>query len=57
VAKEMVGGKVILPIWHNISKDEVMSYSPSLADKLALSTSQYTIEELADHLAETVMAA
>lgn len=57
VAKEMVGGKVILPIWHKISKDEVMSYSPSLADKLALSTSLYTIEELADHLAETVRAA
>jgi hypothetical protein len=56
VAKEMEGGKVILPIWHKISKDEVMSYSPSLADKLALRTSQYTIEELADQLAEVVKA-
>ena len=56
VAKEMEGGKVILPIWHKISKDEVLSYSPSLADKFALSTSQYTIEELADQLAETVRA-
>jgi hypothetical protein len=56
VAKEMVGGKVILPIWHKISKDEVMSYSPSLADKLALSTSQYTVEELADRIAEVVKA-
>src|SRR5690606_1465245 len=36
VAKEMGGNKVILPIWHRISKDEVMSYSPSLADKFAL---------------------
>jgi hypothetical protein len=56
VAKEMVGGKVILPIWHKISKDEVMSYSPSLADKFALGTSQFTIEELADQLAEVVKA-
>lgn len=56
VAKEMEGNKVILPIWHKISKDEVMSYSPSLADKLALMTSQYTIEELADLLAEVVEA-
>ena len=24
VAKEMEGEKVILPIWHNISKDEIM---------------------------------
>jgi hypothetical protein len=54
VAKEMEGVKVILPIWHKISKDEVMSYSPSLIDKLALRTSQYTIEELADQLAEVV---
>lgn len=54
VAKEMIGGKVILPIWHKISKDEVMSYSPSLADKLALSTSQYTVDELADQIAEVV---
>jgi hypothetical protein len=54
VAKEMEGGKVILPIWHKISKDEVMSYSPSLADKMALSTSQYTVEELADRIAEVV---
>ncbi len=29
VAKEMEGHKVILPIWHKVSKDEVMRYSPS----------------------------
>jgi predicted nucleic acid-binding Zn-ribbon protein len=56
VAKEMDGGKVILPIWHKIAKDEVMNSSPSLADKLALSTSQYTIEELADRIVEVVKA-
>jgi hypothetical protein len=56
VAKEMIGGKVILPIWHKISKDEVMSYSPSLADKFALSTSQYTVEEIADLIVEVVMS-
>lgn len=47
VAKEMQGGQnVILPLWHKISKDEVLRHSPSLADKVALSTSQYTITEL-----------
>ncbi|HKC62853.1 MAG TPA: toll/interleukin-1 receptor domain-containing protein, partial [Pyrinomonadaceae bacterium] len=35
VTKELSGGKVILPLWHKVSKDEVVSYSPSLADKLA----------------------
>ena len=52
VAKEMTKGKVILPIWHKVSKDEVLSYSPSLADKIALSTSMNTIEELAHKLNE-----
>jgi hypothetical protein len=54
VAKEMSGGKVILPLWHKISKDEVISYSPPLADKLALNTAQYTIEELAQKLGEVL---
>ena len=30
VAREMNGHKVILPIWHNISKNEVLEFSPSL---------------------------
>jgi hypothetical protein len=56
VAREMAGGKVILPLWHKLSKDEVIAYSPSLADKLALSTSAYSIEELARELAEVLRA-
>jgi len=39
VAKEMEGRKVILPIWHKVSKDEVRSYSPSLADKVSINLS------------------
>lgn len=38
ISREIDGEKVILPIWHNISRSEVMQYSPPLADKLALST-------------------
>ena len=30
VAREMNGVKVVLPIWHKVSKDEVLSYSPTL---------------------------
>jgi hypothetical protein len=29
------GGQIILPIWHRVTKDEVLRYSPSLADKVA----------------------
>jgi len=50
VAKEMTGNKVILPIWHKVSKDEVIAYSPSLADKVALKTAVSTIEEIAEGL-------
>src|SRR5688500_1916724 len=30
--------KVILPVWHNVSKSEVSEYSPILADRLAANT-------------------
>ena len=32
--------KLILPIWHNISKEEVAKYSPTLADRVAVETSK-----------------
>jgi len=35
LTKEMNGHKVILPVWHNITKAEMEAYSPSLAGKLA----------------------
>jgi hypothetical protein len=39
VTREVGTNKVILPIWHNISHNEIAQYSPSLADKLGASTS------------------
>lgn len=51
VAKEMDGIPLILPIWHNISMDEVLKFSPTLADKKALKTSDYTIDEIVSSLA------
>ena len=50
-----VGGRqVLLPIWHEISKDEVVSQSPSLADKVALRTADYGIDEIADEVAAVI---
>ena len=41
VAREMIGGhKVILPIWHGVGREEVCSYSPPLADLVAISSDQ-----------------
>jgi hypothetical protein len=37
-AKERHGEKVILPVWHNATYDDVEQYSPELADRLAVST-------------------
>lgn len=54
-AKETNGEKVILPLWHKISKNEVLNYSPIIADMLALNTSNFTIEELAKKIAEQVL--
>ncbi len=41
VARETTSGhKVILPVWHNVSKDFVQRHSPPLADRLGASTSE-----------------
>ena len=48
------GESRILPIWHKVSKDEVASFSPVLADRLALNTSIKSIREIADDLMELV---
>lgn len=48
------GEQIILPIWHNLSKDELLAQSPSLADKVALRTADLTIAEIAEQIAEAV---
>jgi len=54
VAKEMNGIKVILPIWHNVTKDEVLSFSLTLADKVALNTAIYSFQEIAIELGKLI---
>ena len=54
-AKEVNGEKVILPLWHKISKNEVLSYSPMIADIKALNTSDFTYEELANEIAKVIL--
>ena len=46
--------QILLPIWHEIAKDEVIARSPSLADKVALRTSDHGIEEIADEIATVI---
>jgi hypothetical protein len=54
VSLEMAGRQRILPVWHDITKDEVLDYSPSLADKVALNTASYTVEEIAAEIADVI---
>lgn len=53
----MEGDKVILPIWHNITKDEIMRLSPSLVDKVALNSALNTVKEIAEKVADAVLNA
>lgn len=48
--REMSGGKVVLPIWHNITKSEVQKFSPALAGRKAMTTGIMTAGEIADEL-------
>lgn len=54
MTKSVSGQQILLPIWHDITKQEVIDYSPSLADKVARNTSQETVEEIADEIAELI---
>jgi len=50
VTKSVGGEQIILPIWHEITKKEILDFSPSLADRLARSTSTHTVEEIAEEI-------
>lgn len=54
VSRAVTGEQILLPIWHKITKQEVIDYSPSLADKLARSTATHTIDEIASEIAELI---
>lgn len=57
ITKSVSGEQIVLPIWHNITKKEVLDFSPSLSDKLARNTSSYTVEEIATEIAEVIQNA
>lgn len=53
-AIEDSGQDVILPIWHKISKNEVLRYSPTIAGTLALNTLNFTIEEIVEKIIDKI---
>lgn len=54
VSRSVDGQQVMLPIWHDITKQEVMDFSPSLVDKVARNTSSYTIAEIAEEICDLI---
>lgn len=54
VTRTVSGEQILLPIWHDITKQELVDYSPSLADKVARSTGTHTVKEIAAEIIEVI---
>ncbi|MET0396640.1 MAG: toll/interleukin-1 receptor domain-containing protein [Longimicrobiaceae bacterium] len=54
VAREIGADKVILPIWHEVTRAEVLAFSPPLADKLAINTTGKSPLQVALEIIEVV---
>jgi hypothetical protein len=46
--------RVILPIWHGVSKGDIIQHSPTLADTFALSSDRSDIGEIANHIENVI---
>lgn len=47
---ESINGKTLLPIWYNLNKQDVINFSPIIADKKAMTTASMTAKEIAAEL-------
>lgn len=54
LAKETITGSTPLPIWHDISYEEVYEFSPTLAGVYAYSTTEYSIGDICQALKLTL---
>ncbi len=54
VTREIGKDKVILPVWHNVTRDDIMAFSPPLADKLALNTAIQSLSKITVDIVEVV---
>lgn len=54
ITKEENGRKVILPVWYDITVEEVKKFSLFLADKIALDTSKNKLKQIAVKLLKVV---
>ncbi len=54
VSREIEGKKVILPVWHGVTKKEVEHFSPPLSDKVAANTATSSTRKIARALANAM---
>lgn len=47
ISREIGEGRVILPIWYGVTRQQVVAFSPILADKVALNTEGLTAQDVA----------
>lgn len=50
VQRDLSGAGRLLPIWHRLTQDDVAKHAPSLAGRLALSTSTFSTEAIVNEL-------
>ena len=51
---DSINGKTLLPIWHELTKKQVMEFSPMIAAKLAMTTATMTAQEIANELVKLI---
>lgn len=54
VTAQVTGKQIVLPIWHNVSHADVFGFSPSLAGRKAAVTSETSITQIAQEIAEVI---
>lgn len=47
ISREIDEDRIILPIWHGVTRQQVVKFSPTIADKLALNTEGQAAEDIA----------
>jgi len=46
---------IILPIWHEVTYEEVKKYNPVLVDKFALFTDKFSIDEIVENISDLIL--
>ena len=54
VALQVQGRQRVLPVWHGITHDDVLGYSPTLADTVAARTSDSSMAEIAAEITRII---